>query len=806
MFDSLKDYPQIYFTYLLRKDLRQNFPVGHQQGIEAFLRWWDQKGAATFGRDRQGRDLLARFNWDVVSFDTGSQTVELPRMLRDCWLSRPKLQGDIPADRATFVADLESWYAHKGITEVSSLAPDNSELLLRVLMSEEDSAFLSLLDGWFSRLQSAPQAFSVYVQRPDLRKNLPLGQEEGVENFLRWWDSQGEEIYGPDRQGLDLMEEFNWEDTPFLFNGNAAALPRLWRDIWLARPDLQSNFDVKSKSFYSDFNSWYLSQGINEIISASLLSPNQKRGLFASLTPEDLSAEGAAASFLRKGPGLSRYACLLWRLWPDLQAAFDLRTHEGRVGLQAWSFTRGCESNRGLELLTDHWLDYLLEDREGGEDGHLPLPNYLQMVWLQEEDLKQSFDLSQPEGVAGLTSWFASEGHRRFPRLAALCRERQSQTKAGVNLRSEAWIGEEGGVNVIGNARSETGMGEVMRTVALALEAQQVPLCVVDVSPGDIFRQEEQSVEHLIVDQPRYRTTIFCLSAMGMAGLYTTRHQELFKGRYNIGYWHWEFPKWPENWKPAFDLVDEVWAPCQFALESYEGVTDKKLATLPASVNIEQVEELPRSYFGLPEDRFVYLFVFDSRSFLMRKNPWAALEAFQMAFPDRNTPVSLVIKVNNSDPSNPLWKAFVEVCARDPRVRIIDKTLYRSEILALIKSCDVLLSLHRCEGFGFTMAEALLLGTEVIATHYSGNRDFISEENAYPVSYTLETIPAADHQFGEGQHWATPDLDHAAAQIQLAYQNRNKPPRHLATTRENGNPFSLEIMGKTAVELLEGRV
>ena len=177
---------------------------------------------------------------------------------------------------------------------------------------------------------------------------------------------------------------------------------------------------------------------------------------------------------------------------------------------------------------------------------------------------------------------------------------------------------------------------------------------------------------------------------------------------------------------------------------------------------------LSRAYFGLPDDRFLLLFFFDFRSFIQRKNPWAALRAFTTAFQDNvSAPVSLAIKMNGTEACPDDYRDFLDSDAvRDPRVILIDRVMDGGEIKELVRLCDCFLSLHRSEGFGRGLAEAMYFGKPVIATGYSGNLDFMNEANSCLVDCTLIPVGTDEYPYGAGQRWAEPDVDQAAWYLQ----------------------------------------
>jgi hypothetical protein len=188
-----------------------------------------------------------------------------------------------------------------------------------------------------------------------------------------------------------------------------------------------------------------------------------------------------------------------------------------------------------------------------------------------------------------------------------------------------------------------------------------------------------------------------------------------------------------------------------------------------------------RARHDLPADVVLFGYGFDLSSSANRKNPMGALEAFQLAFPLPELPasfgrentwhplsnqVALMIKTFPPRGHSPEWHWLQLRAAEDPRIHLVVASLERDELLALYGSCDVFLSLHRSEGFGRGMAEALQLGLDVISTAYGGNSDFITGPLAHPVRFQSVPIPRGAYPYAEGHHWAEPDLKHAAALMQ----------------------------------------
>jgi glycosyltransferase involved in cell wall biosynthesis len=225
---------------------------------------------------------------------------------------------------------------------------------------------------------------------------------------------------------------------------------------------------------------------------------------------------------------------------------------------------------------------------------------------------------------------------------------------------------------------------------------------------------------------------------------------------------------------------------------------------LPASVaRVKPLSASTRRVLGLPARSFLFLYVFDFNSYLARKNPFAALEAFSHAFPAGDDSVALVLKTMNSNPRNAVWKRFVRECKADPRIVLIDKTLDRGEVLGLIQACDAYLSLHRSEGFGRTLAEAMLFGKPVVGTNFSGNVDFLTAKTGFPVKWKRQAVLADEYPFvteADAAWWAEPDIADAARQMRAARVAVKDKSFAARVKHYAENQFAPERIGKLMLE------
>lgn len=235
-----------------------------------------------------------------------------------------------------------------------------------------------------------------------------------------------------------------------------------------------------------------------------------------------------------------------------------------------------------------------------------------------------------------------------------------------------------------------------------------------------------------------------------------------FEGKRVIGYWAWELPTVPDLWKPAFRYVDEIWVPSRFTAAAIRRAAPRGLTVKVAPHPVPVSQAAPdRARFDLDPDRVVVLCAFDLRSTLARKNPLAALEAFRRAAGRARRGATLVFKTVGGDEAPTALAALRAAIGATPDVVVIDEALSPDDRDRLLASCDIFLSLHRSEGFGLLLAEAMAAGKAVVATGWSGNLDFMDDRTAVLVPYAL--VPVDDPQgIYRGGLWAQADVETAA--------------------------------------------
>ena len=296
---------------------------------------------------------------------------------------------------------------------------------------------------------------------------------------------------------------------------------------------------------------------------------------------------------------------------------------------------------------------------------------------------------------------------------------------------------------------------------------------------------------------------LVCVNADALPEFATRAGSGLFEERYSIGMWWWEVNEFPDRLADAFKYVDEVWVGSHHVADAIASVSPVPVVKVTVPLSMPPVKEMSRGELGLPED-FLFLFSFDYHSVFERKNPLATVEAFKRAFPGPGSGASLVIKSINGEAYPEQHAKLLAAAGEHPDVHVVDRYVSFEEKNAMAAACDCYVSLHRSEGFGFTMAEPMYLGKPVIATGYSGNTDFMDAQNSYLVDYDLVPIGEGAGPYPPTGEWADPDLDHAASLMRRVFDDPQEAgARGERAAEDMRRTHSLEAAGKVMARRLE---
>jgi len=348
------------------------------------------------------------------------------------------------------------------------------------------------------------------------------------------------------------------------------------------------------------------------------------------------------------------------------------------------------------------------------------------------------------------------------------------------------------GINVVGYAGRETGVGESARLFANACDAAGLPNRIIDVDWG------RDSAARLA-----YRTSILHVNADRTQEVRSLLKREPGDSTYTIACWHWELPELPDALAGERSGIDEFWAPSAFVQSAISRKVNVPVVHMPHGVEVTALERFTPQDLGVPDRKFTFLCMLDFDSVVERKNPLAALAAFHRAFAGI-ADCALLIKTANADRHPAAWTALREAVDRTPNAHLVDRTISRAAVNGLIDASDAVVSLHRSEGFGLILAEAMSLGKPVIATGWSGNMDFMDAGNSCPVAFDLVTLDRDHGPYAAGQTWAEPDAGHAAELMQRIARDADFRTRIAARGRETiRSRFSPRAAGLRYRERLE---
>jgi glycosyltransferase involved in cell wall biosynthesis len=355
-------------------------------------------------------------------------------------------------------------------------------------------------------------------------------------------------------------------------------------------------------------------------------------------------------------------------------------------------------------------------------------------------------------------------------------------------------------VCLVGHPFAPIGMGEHVRCSFRALRS-------VGLRPSlyDVYEMSEKSDEEILEFSPFLKRQLSPINIFHLNGDEVVQALERIGANfdanaYNIIYPAWELSIYPEVWAEQLDRFNEIWAPSAFIAEGLRKACNRPVTLMPLACEIVLSSFLGRRYFDIPESSYAFLFFFDFRSYATRKNPGAVIEAFKRLLAMRPAANScLVIKTNGGPQfANQLEELKRQLASANIPNVLLDDTMTDNEVKNLVRVCDCFVSLHRSEGFGRGVAEAMYLGKPVIATGYSGNIDFMTRDSSRLIDFQLQPVREGEYPHWQNQVWANPDTVQASdAMIEFL----DDP----AAGRELGRKASLQIRRELSLRAVGGR-
>jgi glycosyltransferase involved in cell wall biosynthesis len=348
------------------------------------------------------------------------------------------------------------------------------------------------------------------------------------------------------------------------------------------------------------------------------------------------------------------------------------------------------------------------------------------------------------------------------------------------------------GLNLVGWFASATGIGQSLRSLARAAEAAGLPVAKIDAQTLESGRRSAAP----------YALNLFHVNAEGAASIVELCGPAVHRGRANVGYWYWETEEFPARWRDRFDYFDEIWVASEFCRAAIARDAGIPVVVVPPPVVIDSSPLSASSSQRAELEPFRFLTISDAESGPERKNPLGAVRAFARAFPDDRS-VALTVKIANAETVPGLVRTL-EKAAGGAYVEIDTSPAGRAEIERLLAECDAYVSLHRAEGFGLPIAEAMALGKPVVATAYSGPTDFLDETTGYPVRWTRTVVDRALGPYPAGTRWAEPDEEHAGEMLRRIVDDPEEAARRSAAglTRIRA-AYGVDTVGRGLAERLD---
>ena len=429
-------------------------------------------------------------------------------------------------------------------------------------------------------------------------------------------------------------------------------------------------------------------------------------------------------------------------------------------------------SNKTVVTLSDRDRELITQLREPAPaGGRFGVNRYLYELYERDPNLRSAFPDLDRDGAA-FVEWLHAYGQEQYSIIDELMPPAPTEFQhfdPRIPVLGKA-LPPDVGVNVLSFLRAELGTGEAGRLLVAALDERRIPVLPLESTVRPDCRHGH-AFETAAAGGVAFPITITCANPDWMGHWAHSLGERFFLDRYSIGYWWWEVEgPTPFNWRPNFRLVDEVWTASEHIAATLRPAIDVPIRTMTFPVAVTPPPPASRAALGLP-DGFVFLTMFDYASALRRKNPLAVIDAFRRSFAPGDG-ASLVVKCINHTQHREAHRALMAAVAGHPDICVIDRYVSPEDKDAMVASCDCYVSLHRAEGFGLPLAEAMFLGKPTIATAYSGNLEFQNEENSYLVGFRLVPIGGDGTQYPSNGVWAEPDVEQAAALMRRVFHDQ----------------------------------
>ena len=635
---------------------------------------------------------------------------EVAPLLHGILLSRPDVKGAYPEAWYGDANGLISWCKNSGIDEL-----DLSNLIENHWHNLKSRNSVSLISDIYFRRSDVHQAF------PNLHP-----QSESLDSFLDWLEQ-----HGKTEEHLTEKDIKEFKDA-FLGFYKCLILYLIRPDINLAFPDLAAN-----PSLYYD----WLKKNVRNTSNLNL-SEIEIFLLFSKVNQSLLES-----IILRYSQTFRDKLGAPLNHWNKRDAVI--------IAKKFFGFRDGMAIDKYLEKEGE------LESLEAYYESSLSLNKIISHAFNDKKSLEAL--ANKVIGVLSMKTFFKSPFF-------------SSKLKSKINKYSPL----SNGINVAGYFNSATGMGQSARSMIKTLEsadieytARTLPNVFIDNSVD----YDLSSGKFLGGIDTANRVNLIVANADSIEQIIDYEPKHFSYDRFNVGYWVWETEELPRRYSKAASFFDEIWTPSEYSANAIRKCVSVPVRVVPHIIDFKEIDEViksdcSRTQFNLPDETLLYGYFFDQKSILERKNPKAVIDAFRAAFKNLDVDAALVLKVNSPSLGHYDYEVLKSESS-DLNIIWIEETLTRQKTLQLMNCLDVYVSLHRSEGFGLTIAEAMAMGKPVIASNYSGNLNFMDEGMFGLVDTNLIKTRKRYGPYPKNTLWGDPDVQ-CAARIMIELISRDK--------------------------------